>query len=171
MAGKFSIDSKLDLREFKKLIKKLEVIETWEAQAGFSPNDTHPRSEESAAFIATINNYGGIQYSEILQTDVTIPARPFMTFANNYTLNLNNVMAAQFTKFIYGSINSQQALRPIATQLKLNIEYSLSSEVASNWVENRPLTIALKDSYQPLYETGWLIDHVKTWVRKDKKDG
>lgn len=167
MSVRWKVDSKLDLREFNKLIKKLENLETWEAKAGFNSQGSHPRSGESPAYIATINNYGGTQFSKILGHDVEIPARPFMDFAMHYDVaTLNDIMATSFTEFVYGVKNSQQTLRATAQQLKLSIEWALSSEIADQWVRNADLTIALKNSHQPLYETGWLINQIKPWVEK-----
>jgi len=165
MAVRYKVESKLDLREFNKLIKKLKNLETWEAAAGFKDSDKHPVSGASASWIAEINNFGGVQYSTILNDNVTIPARPFMTYAQEFDEHILRPMIAELiTNFIYGNINSQQVLRPLSKKMVHTIQWAMTSEMG--YQRNADLTISLKGFNMPLYETGWLADHVHAWVGK-----
>lgn len=169
MSVRVKTDVKLDLKDLNKLVKKLENLETWEAKAGFKSTKKHPRSGESASFIASINNYGGLQWSTILDREVNIPARPFMNYAieHNETAWLPE-MATAFSNFIFNKVNSQQILRPLGKKLSANIEWALESEML--YQRNANLTIKLKGFDSPLYETGWLINNIDSWVAKESKE-
>lgn len=130
----------------------------------FDDGDRHPRSGESAPYIAAINNNGGTVVEN--NTEVFIPSRPFIRDGlSEGEIPAAKEMRASWERFQAGKESIESALENIGVEVLYFVNNALD-EAPGRYLPNAPYTEKMKGFNRPLYETGWLRTKTDTRIKK-----
>ena len=148
----------VDIKEDKASKRRLERIRRTLIKAarahtdvGFFDGRPHPKTGESVATVAAINEFG--------VPELNIPERPFMA-ATARTTEVGKSIAQELKRNLStqrGAFRWSVVGRFYAGEVKATIEDF--SQPA-----NAPLTISLKGFDNPLVETGYMMNHVQNRI-------
>lgn len=147
---------KIDVSGIDRLLNEGKNKEVRARVGYFEDSGVHPRSGETAADIAIINNEGS--------TDQNIPERPFVTDgANEGILRTELELARYYEKFQRGEISLKNAILKVSKIQEESITSTLDLAPAL-YRANAPATIQRKGRDEPLNEFGWLRTKIDTKV-------
>jgi hypothetical protein len=147
-------EDKADKRRLERLRRTLIKAARSHVDIGFFDGKPHPKTGESEATVAAINEFG--------VPSLNIPERPFMATAARNTqvgaaiaLEMKRNLTNQRGQFRWNAIGDFYA-----NEVKVTIE-------GFSEPPNAPLTISLKGFDNPLVETGHMMRNVDTRVVRD----
>lgn len=150
---KFKGKTTNDMKPFNELMRRLHNLDDNHVEYGYDGTPHH--SGKTLAEIAAIHEYGMLGN----------PERDFMhqTYINMQLENTNRIMQNAEEYLYYGG-NYVSLLTNIGT---MGTDMIVDTINGGNFVENSPMTIALKGSNKPLIDTGDLQHGAKKWVIKE----
>ena len=153
----FKQDPQLTMRQFK---QKIQAIEQLTINVGI-PKEVKAEKTEEEMYVADIafeNNFGVFSKN--------IPARPFgSTVEKKYESKIKEVINNEMNLYFIGKKSLKKAYNRIGLFVKGYMQHNLRF---GGWKANRPVTIALKGSAQPLIDTGQMRQSI-TYVVAEKE--
>lgn len=154
---------KANFKSLYSLHTRLKQLENFSTRAGFWKEVYHPNGKLNSAELATILEFGANTEGEAGY----IPPRPFIKDgAEDSLIELRSMFLSRFYNFLGGAgrkTSPRDTLHPMG---KVMAKWIGQRILFNSYTRNAPLTIEIKGFDRPLYETGWLADHVQVKTRK-----
>lgn len=155
----FKTTVKCDVSGLEKLRRSLTECQEIEGRAGFDSSQTHPRSETPLSDVAYYNHFGSEKGH--------VPKRPFFRRACK---DSKKKVSSELRKEVANILMGKSPKPALDRSVKALSKYISDVIQSDNWrPRNAPYTILKKGFDNPLTETGYLANNVKTEVTK--KDG